>query len=154
MPGDTSTISLLPNERVVMASDQDTLILTNMRVRLNDRTGNERLVTIVLDAVASCSFATQSQPYLIVFAILAILGALALRGNTQIALFAIGAISIGSYWATRRPVLSITSSGGTEIAVPTKSMPRAAVIEFIDAVEKEKLSFLARLRWADLLPEN
>src|SRR5258706_16288116 len=101
MAGDTLTISLLPNERVIMASDQDTLILTNMRVRLNDATNNSRLVTIVLDAVASCGLATQSEPMLIALGVIAIFGALTQSGNAQMAFFVIGAILIFIYWATR-----------------------------------------------------
>ena len=65
-----------------------------------------------------------------------------------------GAVLIGAYWATRSQVLSVTSAGGTEIVVPVRAMPAVSVIEFIDAVEREKLSFLASLRWADLLPEK
>ncbi len=139
-----SKITLLAGERVVMSSDADTLTLTNMRVRLDsEASGRSRLVAMVLDAVASCGLVTRSHPFLLLIGALAVVGALTQQGNNQLALFAIGAILVVVYFATRSAVLTITSVGGSEIVVPIRGMGRNQIVEFIDALEKEKLEFLA-----------
>lgn len=133
-------IALLPEERVVMSSDKDILTLTTRRVRYDSSIfGGSTFISITLDAVASCSLHTKSFPLLLLLGALALIGAFTQYGGTRLALFGISIVLVIIYFITRRAVISIASNGGQAIHVPAGGMNRAAVIEFLEAVESEKL---------------
>jgi hypothetical protein len=59
-------MQLLPGEQKLSESSDGTVVLTNYRVRLEEgRRGRYRLVSIMLDQVASCSIETRSYPVLV-----------------------------------------------------------------------------------------
>ncbi len=61
------------------------------------------------------------------------------HGDSQwIFLIATAVLAI-AYFLSRRAVISISSNGGQTILVPAKGMSRTSVIEFLEAVEREKL---------------
>jgi len=51
------------------------------------------------------------------------------------------------YLATRVAMLTISSTGGENIAVAAKGIGREHIIEFIDAVDSEKLAFMGLKPW-------
>jgi hypothetical protein len=110
---------------------------------LGDATGEMSYVQI-RPLCLPCELVTISQPLLILLGGLAILGSFMLEGGLQVMSFMTGLVLIVMYFYTRNSVLSITSSGGSKIVVPAKGMARAKIIEFIDAVEKAKVSFIAK----------
>jgi len=135
-------IHLLPNEHVVLASDNDTLLLTNKRVRYNSsQTGASLFLSITLDSVASCGLVTRSYTLLLVLAAAAGIGAYTQRADSQTMaiLFAVALILVLSYYSTRGAVISVASNGGQTILVPAKGMSRSSIIDFLDALELEKL---------------
>jgi hypothetical protein len=135
-----------PGEKVLLEGDNGTLRLTSHRIRLDlQGGGHSRLVSITLDAVASCGLVTRSQPWLLVLTILlGIVGALLLvRNDTSgIVLFVLAIGAAIAYFLTRSAVLEIASAA-ERISIGMKAK-RAEVIAFIDAVENAKLAFLER----------
>ena len=49
------------------------------------------------------------------------------------------AILVVFYYVTRRAIISIGSNGGEAIQAPANGMKRSSIIEFLEAVEREKL---------------
>ncbi len=133
-------IALLPGERIVMSSDKEILILTNKRVRYDSTAfGTSEFVSITLQSVASCALITRSFPILLVIAALAFLGGLYQGGDNRTVLIGAAVLCAIIYAATRRAIVSIASNGGASIDAPARSMGRASIIEFLEAVEREKL---------------
>ncbi|MDO8789193.1 MAG: hypothetical protein Q7J42_14070 [Sulfuritalea sp.] len=136
----SNKIALLPGEHVVMSSDNDILILTNKRVRYDSVVwGQSNLIGITLSSVASCGLVTKSFPFLLIFAVFALLVAFNQSGGPQWGLLLAAAVLVVAYFVTRKAVISVASKGGQEILVPTKGMNREAILGFIEAVEREKL---------------
>ena len=161
----SNKIELLPGELVVLSSfdnlslsNTEVLTLTNKRVRYDSRRlGQSSLISITLGSVASCSLITKSYPFLLILAVLAVLIAVVLAGISQDIgnwwtlifignwwdlwwdLIFIAAIFVVVYFVTRKTVISVASNGGQEISMSAKGMNRKAIIEFIEAIEREKL---------------
>jgi hypothetical protein len=139
MSATNGKISLLPDERIVMSSNNDSLVLTNYRIRYDSTEfGTSIFVGITLDSLASCGLLTKSTPVLLLLAGLAVIAAFVANNNFLLFVIAIG-LGI-AYFLLRRAVISIDSNGGQSIVVPTKGMNRTAIIAFLEAIEHEKLS--------------
>jgi hypothetical protein len=140
-PSGGGIVVLLPNEKILMQSEKNILTLTTHRIRRETKGGgHSSVVSITLDAVASCELITTSVPVFLVVAVLAAIGGLvALPKEVGIgigAFFAAIALVV-VYFITRRAVLKI-SSAGDDIVQPTRGMSHEAMIEFIEAVERAK----------------
>jgi hypothetical protein len=138
----STKIQLLPGEQVVMTSDKDILTLTTKRVRYDSEiTGASSFISITLDSVASCGAITRSYPILLALAAVAAIAAIVKHDDSQMMmmLFVIAAVLAIIYYASRRAVISIASKGGDTITLPAKGMSRASIIDFIEAIEREKL---------------
>lgn len=132
---------LLPNEKILMQSEKNILTLTTHRIRRETKGGgNSSVVSITLDAVASCELITRSFPILLGIAALAAVGGvvtLSRDAATGIVAFVIAIASAAAYFVTRNAVLKIASAGD-DIVQPTKGMSHEAMVEFIEAVEQAK----------------
>ncbi len=137
----STKIDLLPDEQVVMTSDEELLTLTTKRVRYHGEAfGTSRIISITLDAVASCGVITQRFPLFLLFAVVALIGAgFAPSSDAQTVLVGVGIVLIVAYFMARRGLISISSQGGDHIVVPTKGMSQSDAMEFVEAVEREKL---------------
>jgi hypothetical protein len=136
----STNFPLLPGEEFVMSSDNNILVLTTERVRYDSVTfGSSRVVSITLDSVASCGLVTMSHPVLLLLGAVAVVGAFALSGDAQPLLVAVAIVLVFVYLVTRRAVISIASNGGETITVPAKGMSRSTIVDFLNAVEREKL---------------
>jgi hypothetical protein len=140
----STKIALLPGEQVVMSSDKDILTLTTRRVRYDSAVfGSSNFISITLDSVASCGLVTKSHPLLLLLAALALIfglsGIFIQSGDGQWIFLVAAVILVVAYFATRRSLISIASNGGQAILVPAKSMSRSAIVEFFEAIEREKL---------------
>ena len=138
------TIALLPDEQVVTSLGNGVLTLTTKRVRYDlSMSGGSRLVSIVLDSVASCALATKSYPLLFIPAaiafIFAFMAAAFKDGASFILGFIVGSAFVLAYLLTRKAVISIASSGGAVILFPVNGMNHESIKSFIEAVEREKL---------------
>ena len=132
----------LPNERKLLSSDDDRLVLTTHRVRFEAKSiAFSRVTSIMLEEVSGCEIATTSKPWLLVCALLFLLIGLypAIDLNeTPWAMGLVVAVFCGlAYLGTRRQVISVRSSGGS-INVPTQGMGLEKAQDFIDQVELAK----------------
>ncbi len=135
-----TAISLLPGERVVMSSNKDILTVTTKRVRYNSTAfGSSSLISITLDSIASCGLVTKSFPILLLLGAAAFVAAFTQRDSARQILFVVAVVLAVIYFVTRRAVISIASNGGETIIVPATGMSRDSLIEFVEAVEREKL---------------
>lgn len=67
-------MELLPQERLLLESDNGTLKLTTHRLRYEARAGGEmNIKSIMLEELASCAVTRSSQPILIVLALICLL---------------------------------------------------------------------------------
>jgi Na+-transporting methylmalonyl-CoA/oxaloacetate decarboxylase gamma subunit len=138
-------MKLLQGEQMLMESSGKVLTLTTARVRYEaTERGRSKVVSMTLDAVASCGLATRSFPVLLALAAFsAVVGvAFVFRGSDGSFLFFLAAIVLGvAYLLTRTAVLEV-SSAGESIMVPTKGMSRDTLMEFVDAVDVAKHKYL------------
>ena len=136
----SNKIALIPGEQIVTSSDNDVLVLTTKRVRYDSVVwGKSNLISITLDAVASCGLITRSFPLLLILAAITVVGAFTQRGDAIVGLLFVAVVLVVAYFFTRKAVISVASNGGQTILVPTKGMNRDAIVGFIEAVEREKL---------------
>jgi len=137
---------LRPEEKTILQDSTGVLTLTTHRVRLEAKSaGQSKVLSITLDAVASCGLITKSYPGLLVLAVLvAVLGyatSRALSASYSEALYIGAAVLVLAYFGTRSAVLSV-GSASESITVPTGSLSRDKLVEFIDAVDDAKLAFI------------
>jgi hypothetical protein len=136
-------MTYLPGEKILMESDNKTLVLTTHRVRY-DAIGKGKgwadraeLISIMLEEVASCAITRISYPFLLWLALLGLALAILAQDRALIGL-AIAILSAGGYILSRRLVLLITSSGGGQIQFNIGGMSLQAVRDFVDEIEKAK----------------
>ena len=139
---------LLPNEKILMQSDKNILTLTTHRVRKETKArGQSTVVSITVDAVASCEVVSTSFPILIGLGVLGIVGGVAIfsrdAGSGLVGIL-VGLALLAAYFVTRTSVLKVASAGDA-IVLPTKGMKPELLAEFIDAVERQKLERLSRI---------
>jgi hypothetical protein len=139
-------MELLPGERTVSESSDETVLLTTHRVRL-DR-GTREFVTITLHQVASCSIGTRSHPILLVLAAVVWLGAFQVAGERMGTIpFLIGGIAgalIVLLYVLSREQNIVIASAGESIRIKTRGMSREACVQFVDDLERAKLALRAR----------
>jgi hypothetical protein len=139
-------MELLPGERTVSESSDETVLLTTHRVRL-DR-GTREFVTITLHQVASCSIGTRSHPILLVLAAVVWLGAFQFAGERMGTIpFLIGGIAgalIVLLYVLSREQNIVIASAGESIRIKTRGMSREACVQFVDDLERAKLALRAR----------
>lgn len=137
----------IPGERQLIASDSGILTLSNYRVTYDAKgQGKSKYISIPLDAVSSCGLVTRSFPLLLVVAAIAILFAFTQEQTSDHYTFLIvGAIFVIAYFFTRAGVISVSSSGGEGIAVPTKGMNREQILYFLESVAEARLRYTGKI---------
>jgi len=139
------TVNLLQGERVLMESSGKLLTLTSHRVRYETKqAGRSKVISITLDAVASCGLVTRSYPALLGLAVLAVLAgvfSLSRSSDGALLLFIGAAILVVVYLVTRSAMIEVASSAG-RVLVRARGMSHESLMEFIDQVDAAKLAFL------------
>jgi hypothetical protein len=132
-----------PDEKVLIESDNKTLVLTTHRVRYDaigkgggwaDRT---ELVSMMLEELAACAITRLSYPVLLLLALACLLLALVVEDRAIIGV-ALAIFFVGGFFLSQRQVLLLISAGGGKIQVNTGGMTLQAVRDFVDEVEKAK----------------
>jgi len=104
------------NEKIIMSSDDNSLILTSKRVKHEEKSASKsKYKSIPIDQVATCALNTRSFPVLLVLAVLT------------------GLVIIGLPEAEQRILAGVVES----IAVPTKGLSNDQVKQFLEAVESQ-----------------
>jgi hypothetical protein len=133
----------LPDEKLLIESDNKTLVLTTHRVRYDaigksggwaDRT---ELVSIMLEELASCAITRTSYPLLLLLALAGLVLALLVEDRAIVGI-ALAVLFAGGFFLSQRQVLLLTSSGGSSIQINTGGMNLQDVRDFVDEIEKAK----------------
>jgi hypothetical protein len=136
-------MNYFPGEKMLVESDNKTLVLTTHRVRYDaigkgggwaDRT---ELVSIMLEELASCAITRTSYPFLLLLALVGLVLAILVEDRAIVGI-AIAVLFAGGFFLSQRQVLLLTSSGGGQIQINTGSMSLQAVRDFVDEIEKAK----------------
>jgi hypothetical protein len=136
-------MNYFPDEKVLLESDNNVLVLTTHRVRYDaigkgggwaDRT---EFVSILLEELASCAITHTSYPMLLLLALAGLLLAILIPDRAIVGI-AIAVLFAGGFFMSQRQVLRLSSTGGGQIQVNTASMTLQAVREFVDEVERAK----------------
>jgi hypothetical protein len=136
-------MNLLPQETLLLESDNKTLKLTTHRVRYEASAGGEmQIKSMMLEELASCAVTRTSQPILIVLAVVCLLigGVVSAQNNQPPAIIAgvvIGLIFVALYFGTKQQFLALASAG-TTIRVNAKGMKVETIRGFVDAIEGAK----------------
>ena len=133
----------LPGERILLQSDNKSLILTSHRVRFEmQTTGLARVTSIMLEEISACEITTTTKPWLLVAALAVFIGGMVSQQILRDSSGVVGGIVIAlifvvAYFSSREGVISLRSSGGS-IQMATRKMTTAVAKNFIDAVEAAK----------------
>lgn len=130
---------LLQGETCIMSSNDDTLMLTNFRVKRESIAGStEAYRSIPLSKITACSLTTKKYPFFLVFAGLALIGAIASNEQRiQIVSFLASVVLGVLFLFVRSGQLEILSGSGSSISVPTKGLKHAEVRRFAEAIALE-----------------
>ena len=130
-------------ESVVSSLNNTAITLTNKRVYFESKKASKsNYISMTLDAVVSCGLITKSFPLLLIAAAISGVGGFTLRGDEKFAVWGIAIAFLVVYFLTRRSMISIRSKGGASILVLAKGVNRNSIIEFLSAIESEKLRLL------------
>jgi EamA domain-containing membrane protein RarD len=135
-------MKLLPNEKMIIETDEKELVLTSHRVRYNAKsTNNAEFMSIMLNEVASCGIVKKTKPLLLALAIIIALIGLyvgAKESQTAAIVFILIAFFFGvGYFLTIRKMLEIASAGSS-ILLNVSKMSMNQIIEFVDELEGAK----------------
>jgi hypothetical protein len=134
-------MKLFENEKIITSSNDDILILTNIRLRYIDKQlGKSNVSSIFLNKISFIGLKYLSNIYLLLGSIVSfIIGIVTgINGDWEfIGIgFIVGVILIITYFLTKKCYIKIVSDGGAEINFHTESMKQEAVLNFIDDLEK------------------
>lgn len=144
--------ALLPGETVLKSSTDSALELTNYRVRFNAAGGGDsRQLSIPLDAIASCGVVIRTKPWLLIAAGVCVALAALQYQSPAAGLLVLLAVGFAiSYFLTRSGVITVSSSGGEDIVIPSSGMGRDQITPFLDAVLEARLRSIGQLpAWAE-----
>jgi hypothetical protein len=140
----TSTMILMPNESVLLETEQKILILTTHRIRYQSEAfGSAEIRSIMLDELASCVMVQTSHIILLILAGICLLGGIVVttsgprnEGALMIGVL-LAVVLVIAYFASRRQILMLASSG-TTITVNTQGMKLDWAKQFIEQTEAAK----------------
>ena len=145
-------MNLFEGEKILTTTDNNIIILTTHRIRSTNSLnwGHRETTSIMLDKISSIKATYNSYPLLLVIGI--IVGLIGLfpgaknyftYGSTFAIVVAV--VMISAYFATRKHVCVIASSGGARIVFETANMGRDGLLSFIDKVEEAKYNIVQRV---------
>lgn len=127
------------NEKIIMSSDDHSLVLTSKRVKHEAKSSSKsQYKSIPIDQVATCALNTRSFPVLLILAVLIGLVIIGLPESQHRILAGVVAVAlVVAYFLTRKGQVEIFSTSGESIAVPTKGLSHDQVKQFLEAVESQ-----------------
>lgn len=133
-------VTLLPDEDVVLSSEKGVLTLTTKRV-LYDSTafGSSNYISISLKSVSSCGLTTLSYPTFLILSVFTLLISFMLGDEQKMLGFLAAVLFVLLYLMTKKSIITIASNGGQSIIVPAKGMSKTKIIEFLVALDAQKL---------------
>jgi hypothetical protein len=132
----------LTNEKAIIETDGNVLVLTSHRVRYNATAmSTSDFMSIMLEEVASCGIVKKTRPILLVIAFGFAILALYVWSKSSVNAIAGPMVMAGifglAYYLTIRKMLEIASAGSS-ILVNVSKMGMTQIIEFVDELEIAK----------------
>jgi hypothetical protein len=144
-------MNLLSNESILVKSNDDMIILTNLRIYMAYRRGGrDYQITIFLEDISSIENAYKSNIYYLVLAALSFLtgilniGTTGSIGPTYFGLI-LGGIFLSLWLSTRGQQVTFYSKGGSALRFFVDHMSEQQIEDFIHKVEEARLQRLKRL---------
>lgn len=128
-------MKLMPTETIVSTSDNNTVTLTNFRIRSIE--GGDG-TSVLLENIQSISVRYKNYPIFMYLGILSVIVAivgLKEQGELLFIGLIIGGLLIAAYLVSRSHYLTI-SSGGKSIYLTVKGQKTQKVVDFIDLIEE------------------
>lgn len=137
-------MKLLPNEELLVSSNEKKILLTNQRISLSQKEwGSAYRISLFLEDISSVEKKYQNHFTLLIAGILVLtISLLQLsnedRGSMTQFLFLAGMILVISWYITRKHIIRICSNGNSAIHFETEKMSEDEVDDFIHTLELAK----------------
>lgn len=141
-------MELLPGEKILLESDNGSLVLTTHRVRYEKNvSGLAHTISIMLDQIASCEMRATSHPELLIFAAFSFVGGIVLgmssapysEAGPVLTVGGIGlAVALAVLYLCSKTQSIALSSAAASIQLYTTGMSIGEARNFIDKVEEAK----------------
>jgi len=144
-------MNLLSNETVLVRSNDDKIILTNLRIHLTSRKfGRSYQITVFLEDISSIENVYKSNIYYLILAVLSFfLGIVNSTNRDNVpgiyGGFILGGIFLSLWLSTRGHQVSFCSKGGSALNFFVDQMDDQQVEDFIHKVEEARLLRLKQL---------
>jgi hypothetical protein len=144
-------MQLLPDEEILVTSNQDKIILTSQRVHLSDKQwGRSYQITLFLENISSIENVYKSNPAFLVVAGLSLaVGLITVEreyeGGMAFAAFTIALVFLVLWLNSRSHVVTISSNGGGKLNFLVAGMSEGEVQDFVDKVEAAKAGRMKQL---------
>ncbi|WP_162054750.1 PH domain-containing protein [Pontibacter pamirensis] len=134
---------LFENEQIITQSSEGVVTLTTHRIRYaTSGWGHAQITSMMLESISSIQSHFKSVPLLIILGATAFIAGIFLGANNEgggaVASFAVGAMLIILYFASRKHVVTVSSKGGAAFSFLAKGMDQYEITRFIDQVEEAK----------------
>jgi hypothetical protein len=137
-------MQLLPDEEILVTSNQDKVILTNQRVHLTDKQwGRSYQIILFLENISSIENVYKSDPVFLIVAALGLAVGLVTvereyEGGVAFAAFTVALVFLVLWLNSRSHMVTISSNGGGKLNFLVAGMSEGEVQEFVDKVEAAK----------------
>jgi hypothetical protein len=144
-------MQLLPDEELLITSNQDKVVLTSQRVYLKDKEwGRSYQIILFLENISSIENVYKSNPVLLVIAALGLIVGLvtvdrAYDGGLWLGAFTVAGIFLLLWLNSRRHVVTISSNGGAKLNFLVEGMGEGQVQDFVDKVAAAKAGRMNQL---------
>jgi hypothetical protein len=144
-------MQLLPDENILVTSNQDKVILTNQRIHLSDKDwGRSSQITIFLENISSIENVYKSNPiFLVIAALGAVIGLLTfgrlVEGNVSIGAFVVTIAFLLLWVNSRQHAVIISSNGGGKLIFLVGGMNAGQVQDFVDKVQAAQAKRVGQL---------
>lgn len=153
-------MQLLQNENIIMSSNGQKVVLTNIRVFIEDsKFGNSYKNYIFLENISSIEYVIKTYLWVLIVGIIILtLGAGYFSTNARfdedemLPCFGPGSLFILLYFLTIRRSISITPDGGNSINIDSTAITGQNVQNFIDKVQEAKLLRINQLYLSTTIP--
>jgi hypothetical protein len=137
-------MKLLPNEELIITSNEDKIMLTNQRIQMTDSVwGQPFTVSIFLVYISSIEIKYKSNILLPILGAICVLGSFYMGG--QGAGLVLGGIFFAVWWFTRKHIISISPDGGSSLNFMVQGMDDDRINDFVYDVSLAKQTRVNRL---------
>ncbi|MGB5031541.1 MAG: hypothetical protein WBO76_05480 [Saprospiraceae bacterium] len=144
-------MNLLPNENKLFTSNEDKIILTNLRIQMTDRVwGQSFSISVFLEDISSIESKYKSNILLLIFGVICVCVGFYLSGQrggneSMFVGFVVAAVFLAVWRLTRKHIISVTSVGGTSLNFMVQGMGDDKINDFVYNVSLAKLTRVNQL---------